>query len=126
MTDPYGLLSPEFFHDPYPAYARMGEANPVCCHPPMGAWLLSRYEDVDALLRHRRTSAERAGPLLAQVGGELAGEAPVLARFFGDWMVFAMQLPRQVIGHVLGVDEADLPDFKPPGRPYHRIRSPRW
>ncbi|MFB7056061.1 cytochrome P450 [Streptomyces vinaceus] len=164
MTDPYGLLSPEFFHDPYPAYARMREADPVFYYPPMGAWLLSRYEDVDALLRDRRTSAERVGPLLAQVGGEVAEEAAVLARFFGDWMVFAdaplhtrlralmtrtfsarniaalegfvteraealveaarakgefdliddiaMQLPLQVIGHVLGVDEADLPDFK--------------
>lgn len=85
----YGLLTPEFFRDPYPVYARMREADPVLFHPPLNAWLLSRYEDVDFLLRDRRTSADRVGPLLAEAPEELRPEAALLARFLGDWMIFA-------------------------------------
>ncbi|MFE3763028.1 cytochrome P450 [Streptomyces sp. NPDC059104] len=85
----YELLTPGFFRDPYPVYARMREADPVHFHAPLNAWLLSRYEDVDFLLRDRRTSADRVGPLLAEAPWELRGEAALLGRFLGDWMIFA-------------------------------------
>lgn len=85
----YQLLTPDFFRDPYPVYARMREADPVHFHAPLNAWLLSRYEDVDFLLRDRRTSADRVGPLLAEAPRELRGEAALLGRFLGDWMIFA-------------------------------------
>ncbi|MCX5196161.1 cytochrome P450 [Streptomyces sp. NBC_00249] len=85
----YGLLTPGFFRDPYPAYARMRDADPVYFHEPLNAWLLSRYEDVDLLLRDRRTSADRVGPLLAEAPPELHEEAALLGRFLGDWMIFA-------------------------------------
>ncbi|MET8753850.1 cytochrome P450 [Streptomyces sp. NPDC004667] len=85
----YELLTPDFFRDPYPVYARMREADPVHFHAPLNAWLLSRYEDVDFLLRDRRTSADRVGPLLAEAPWELRGEAALLGRFLGDWMIFA-------------------------------------
>ncbi|MFD7839476.1 cytochrome P450 [Streptomyces sp. NPDC059761] len=164
MSNPYGLLTPEFFRNPYPAYARLRADEPVHHYPELGAWLLSRYDDVDALLRDRRMSAERVGPLLPRADAGLADEVALLGRFFGDWMVFAdapdhtrlrapmtrtfsarniaalepfiteragrliedalemgefdliedmaMPLPLAVIGHVLGVRPADLPDFK--------------
>ncbi|MFI5615980.1 cytochrome P450 [Streptomyces sp. NPDC051567] len=160
----FELLTPEFFQDPYPAYARLRERAPVHFHEPLNAWLLSRYEDVDLLLRDRRTSADRVGPLLAQAPAELREDALLLGRFLGDWMPFtdapghtrlrglmtrtfsartiaglrgfierttdelldaaarkgefdllkdlAIPLPLRVIGHVLGIRDRDLDDFK--------------
>jgi cytochrome P450 len=53
----FHLADPRFKADPYPTYARLREVAPV--HRTMltrrrGAWLLARYDDVDALLRDPR------------------------------------------------------------------------
>jgi cytochrome P450 len=55
----YALYGPEFKADPFPIYARMREADPICYH--MGItgenplWFVTRYEDVQAVLRdHKR------------------------------------------------------------------------
>ena len=45
---------PDFLHDPYPTYARLRDETPVLWHEPWGAWVLTRYRDVDRLLRDRR------------------------------------------------------------------------
>jgi cytochrome P450 len=60
-----------FIADPYPVYARMRERAPIWYHEPTDHWLVSRFEDVNALLRDRRfgrtyhhvaTSAEMGRP----------------------------------------------------------------
>ena len=43
--------------DPYPHYHRLRAAEPVH-HSPFGYWVLSRYDDVDALLRDPRCSSQ--------------------------------------------------------------------
>jgi unspecific monooxygenase len=43
-----------FVADPYPAYRRLREAAPVVYDEGTDHWLVSRYEDVNALLRDRR------------------------------------------------------------------------
>ena len=45
---------PGFLHDPYPTYATLRERAPVLRHEPWNAWVLTRYRDVDRLLRDRR------------------------------------------------------------------------
>lgn len=45
---------PDFLHDPYPTYARLRERSPIVWHEPWGAWVVTRYRDVDRLLRDRR------------------------------------------------------------------------
>jgi cytochrome P450 len=45
---------PAFLHDPYPTYARLRAEAPVLWHEPWGAWVVTRYRDVDRLLRDRR------------------------------------------------------------------------
>jgi cytochrome P450 len=53
MTDTellFNPLEPGFIEDPYPAYRRLRDADPVH-ESPFGVWLLSRYADVAALLR---------------------------------------------------------------------------
>jgi cytochrome P450 len=46
--------SPSFVAHPYDAYAELRAHAPVSWFEPTGQWLVSRYEDVNALLRDRR------------------------------------------------------------------------
>ncbi|MET8307415.1 cytochrome P450 [Micromonospora sp. NPDC005173] len=48
-------LSPEVVADPYPTYARMRAAGPLCRFGP-ASWGVTRHRDVAALLRDRRLS----------------------------------------------------------------------
>lgn len=50
----YDPWSPAFVADPYPAYAELRERAPVRFHEPTGQWVISRYSDVNELLRDRR------------------------------------------------------------------------
>ena len=50
------LFGPAMLADPYAAYARLRAADPVHWYAPMGAWVLTRYADVDAALRDARLS----------------------------------------------------------------------
>lgn len=45
---------PEFFNDPYPAYAAIREASPAFFWEDYGFWCFTRFADVSALLRDRR------------------------------------------------------------------------
>ena len=54
MSDPGPLLMKLFTPDgranPYPIYAELRELGPVLKHP-MGGWFLTRYADIDRVLR---------------------------------------------------------------------------
>lgn len=45
---------PDFLHDPYPTYARLRAEAPLFFHEPWGKWVVTRHEDISALLRDRR------------------------------------------------------------------------
>ncbi len=45
---------PGFIADPYPVYAELRERSPIWYHEPTDHWLVSRFADVDRLLRDRR------------------------------------------------------------------------
>ncbi|GAA2134315.1 cytochrome P450 [Actinomadura napierensis] len=50
----YEPWSAEFVANPYPVFATLRDERPAFFHEPTGQWVVSRYEDVDALLRDRR------------------------------------------------------------------------
>ncbi|MFB4298033.1 cytochrome P450 [Actinomadura sp. NTSP31] len=50
----YEPWSAEFVANPYPVFATLRAERPAFFHEPTGQWVVSRYEDVDALLRDRR------------------------------------------------------------------------
>ena len=58
MTQPrVDLFSPEFKANPYPVYAQLRSEAPihrVTLPNGMGMWLITRYEDVSAVLRDER------------------------------------------------------------------------
>jgi cytochrome P450 len=50
----YDPWSPDFVADPYPTYEVLRRDRPVFFDEPTGQWVVSRYEDVNTLLRDRR------------------------------------------------------------------------
>src|SRR3989442_13165903 len=59
----FNPMDPEFLADPYPTYRRLRTEDPVH-HSPLDFWVLTRYEDVVAVLRDPRFVKE---PLAAFV-----------------------------------------------------------
>ncbi|MGH7334660.1 MAG: cytochrome P450 [Candidatus Rokuibacteriota bacterium] len=59
---------PEFHADPYPAYRRLRELDPVH-QTPLGLWLLTRYDDVLVALRDARFGRAGFAPLLEAAYG---------------------------------------------------------
>lgn len=47
-------VDPDFYNDPYPAYAAIRAETPVFRWEDYGIWCFARFEDVNALLRDRR------------------------------------------------------------------------
>ncbi len=72
------LFSPEFARDPYPLYRVMRDEYPLYFHEGTGAYVLSRYEDVDFALRNpvftTRSYAQQIEPLLGRTIVQLDGK----------------------------------------------------
>jgi unspecific monooxygenase len=54
MTPPFDPTDPAFLADPYPTYRRLREESPIFFFEKWRAYVLTRYEDVNTLLRDRR------------------------------------------------------------------------
>jgi cytochrome P450 len=80
----FNPLSPEFIRDPYPAYARLRETDPMFLTP-LKAYLASRNADVAAILRDRRFGKDFAARTIARHGPGIM-EEPVF-RSMGHWML---------------------------------------
>src|SRR5882762_8590569 len=57
-------MDPEFVADPYPTYHRLRARDPVH-RSPLGFWVLTRYEDVVAVLRDPRLAKEAIASVVA-------------------------------------------------------------
>src|SRR5215216_5075917 len=78
----FNPMAPELIIDPYPVYRRLLEEDPIH-HSPIGAWVLTRYDDVALVLRDPRFG--RAGYqhlMLATLG------AGPVQQSFSKWMLF--------------------------------------
>ncbi len=78
-----------YYHDPYPAFARLREESPVHWHAPSRSWLVSRWQDAERVLRAPRSYSsygfqnayfERLRPELRAAAPtlELRGRSPTL------------------------------------------------
>jgi cytochrome P450 len=68
----FNPMDPEFLADPYPTYHRLRDEDPVH-HSPMDFWVLTRYEDVAAVLRDPRFIKE---PLVSMVAARFGVSVP--------------------------------------------------
>ena len=63
------LFGPRMLADPYPYYARLRSTAPVFWLDQVGAWVLTRYADVTAVLRSAHVSSDRANKAPQQAAG---------------------------------------------------------
>ena len=55
----YAMLDTAFLDDPYPTYRQLREHDPVYRDRRFLGWIVSRYEDVQAILRDPTISSQR-------------------------------------------------------------------
>jgi cytochrome P450 len=60
QRDKYVLTDPAFLDDPYPVYRQMRQDDPMYWSEGLGAWVLTRYNDVLAAIRHPALSSATA------------------------------------------------------------------
>jgi cytochrome P450 len=84
----YDLLSPSFFADPYPLLHRMRAEEPIHWHPLLNFWVLTRYDDIQAITRDPRFSAARAEQLGTGVSEAMLPKLQVCLDFVSHFMVF--------------------------------------
>lgn len=98
------LFDDPFFDDPYPTYHALREAAPLQWSGEFfgGAWLLSRFEDVEWMLRDTRMSARRTGGWVMGSAPGARDELKALQRLFGRAMLFTDGADHQRLRRVLG------------------------
>ena len=74
----YNPLSPEVQNNPYPYYAELRDKAPVAWIEPMQAWAISRYADVDFVLRNPRLFSSAVWNTAASGDLVVVPEAPGL------------------------------------------------
>jgi cytochrome P450 len=71
----FNPFSAGFRHDPYPIYRQLREAQPV--HKTLGMWVLTRYSDVQSVLRDRTFSAGLIPTLVNEQAKRLSQDSDV-------------------------------------------------
>jgi cytochrome P450 len=80
--------APAFLRDPFPAYRRLREEDPVHWSPRLKSWVLTRYDDVRQVLLDREISSDRMRPFFAALPGPEAARIGDIVRYLSTWMVF--------------------------------------
>src|SRR6266849_424747 len=77
----YQLLDPEVLANPYPLYRRLRTEAPVHWDPYLHAWVVTRYEDVVAVLYHFSANRTPTPEQFAEMGlAELGPIAKLMTR----------------------------------------------
>ncbi|HEV2594203.1 MAG TPA: cytochrome P450 [Sphingomicrobium sp.] len=84
------MIDDDFLENPYPTYQVLRDAGPIHWSDEFfdGAWLLTRHEDVEAMLRDPRFSARRTGGWVMNSGEGARNELKGFQRLFARAMLF--------------------------------------
>lgn len=83
----YDIFSPAFFTDPHPTLHRMRAEDPLYWHPQLKLWILTRYDDIQAITRDQRFSAERVEQFGVGASPAMKEKLDAYNRFISHWMV---------------------------------------
>src|SRR5947199_4264398 len=72
------VLAPEFWIDPYPAFAQLRAESPVQWHDDAQLWTIARHDDVMRISRDPTTFCSGQGVLPADRQREVDGSASIL------------------------------------------------
>jgi cytochrome P450 len=81
------LTNPDHVRDPYPVLARLRAEDPVHWSEKQHGWVLTRYDDVRAVIKSDHASADTITPFLDAKGGQ-EPDADRVGRFARLWAVF--------------------------------------
>ena len=82
-----GLLTPEYLANPYPYYAALRAAAPVCWSRRLNAWVLTRYEDVHRALKDPRLiSSQRVSSFANRLPTHVRSGLEPLFTQFDAWI----------------------------------------
>ena len=79
---------PGFRIDPYPIFARLRADNPVHWADAVRGFVVTRYADVQRVMRDPALSADRITPFYKAQGAQVQSEVATLVRYLGRWLVF--------------------------------------
>lgn len=84
--DPYGLASPDLFWDPHQIYHLVRYAEPVHWSALLQAWMVTRYDDVSALLSDRRLATRLQPPIpFSRLPADLRAAVAPIERQLSLW-----------------------------------------
>ena len=135
----YGQFCAGTLNDPYPFLARLREEDPVHWSEPLGAWLITRYDDVFALHQDGRASHDRIGGLMAGLSGPARVTARPLEEHIGNWLPFTDPPKHTRLRRILAATftprlaqrltermesiTSELVDRQPAGRPFDIVNG---
>ncbi|MFY0614036.1 MAG: cytochrome P450 [Hyphomicrobiaceae bacterium] len=85
FLDPH---DPSFVADPYSTLAQLRQFAPVHWSPPLRAWVVTRYDDVHAVLHDKQLSADTVTPFYKAQPSDTQAKIASLMRYLGNWLVF--------------------------------------
>jgi cytochrome P450 len=74
--------------DPYPFFADLRSADPVHWSEPLNSWVLTRHDDVFAIMSDPRVGMNRIGALMAGIPAEKRAAVRPLEVHIGHWLGF--------------------------------------
>jgi cytochrome P450 len=86
VHDPFQLGSAEMVFNPYPTYHRLRAEAPVYWSEVWGGWVVTRYEDVRAILLDARFSNARTTAILRQLPDAELAQLQDLRRYMTLWL----------------------------------------
>jgi cytochrome P450 len=88
-TVKYDLLSPSFYAAPDATLHRMRAKDPVYWHSELEAWILTRYDDIQCVIRDLRFSVDRGGQIGKSRSVRVQDKLDFCNHFFAQRMVFS-------------------------------------
>ncbi len=80
--------TPAFVANPYPTFAYFRDNNPVHWSPAVRAWVVTRYEDVRAVMLDQQLLSDTVTPFYRAQSEETQSKIEILFRYLGNWLVF--------------------------------------
>ena len=78
----------EFFEDPYSFFKRLRETDPVHWSEQVGAWIMTRYDDISTIFSDPRFSSQRVPALMNQLPEDARREMTPLTEHLSNWLTW--------------------------------------